>query len=169
MKFNQGERIHADSIRVYVSVRLSRLALPPLSRLSSRLGTLDPTSSHQSVSITRTLSPSPPWQAWTLNQEFLHEVKVWNETHSENTIDRMFNGACTLIDRHKDLLELVPDGPIPIRGFVKALFHLVYLGAVRNPDRHRCRYLSLIFCRLLLRPRPRRFCLRRILWNGSKG
>ena len=37
------------------------------------------------------------------------------------------------IDRHKDLFELVPDGPtIPIHGFVTALAHLVKLGTVSN-------------------------------------
>jgi len=82
--------------------------------------------------ITRTSSPLPPWEAWTFDQNFLREIKVWNENHPENTLDRVLNGTCTSIDRHKDLFELVPDGPIPIRGFVKALAYLVKLGAVCN-------------------------------------
>jgi len=44
--------------------------------------------------------------------------------------DRIINGICTSIDQHKDLFEVIPDGPIPIRGLVKALAHLMKLGAV---------------------------------------
>jgi len=94
--------------------------------------------------IYRTLSPLPPWQTWTFDQNFLREVKVWNETHPEKTLDRILNGTCAAIDRHKDLLEIVPDGPIPFRGFVKALAHLVKLGAVNNLDTH-YRYIVLKF------------------------
>ena len=135
MKVHQGKNIHADE---RISNRLSRLGSPPLSRPSSKTEKPNPISLQHPLPITRTAPLSPPWQAWTLDQNFLHEVKNWNETHPENTLDRILNGACTLIDRHRDLLELVPDGTIPIRGFVKALVHLVYLGAVRHPDRHRC-------------------------------
>ena len=140
MKFHQGKRIDSDaaiSVSVITLLPFSRLA-PPLSCPTSKLGIPSPTSSRQSLPITRTPSPLPPWQAWTFDQDFLRDVKVWNETHPENTLDRLLSGVCTSIDRHKDLLELVPDGTIPIRGFVKALFHLVYLGAVRHPDHHRC-------------------------------
>jgi len=86
--------------------------------------------------ITRLSSPLPPWQAWTFDQKFLREVKVWNETHPENTLDHILNGTSAFIDRHKDILELVPDGAIPLRGFMKALAHLVKLGAVYNIDPH---------------------------------
>jgi hypothetical protein len=82
--------------------------------------------------ITRTSSPSPPWQAWRFDQNFLHEVKAWNETHPENTLDHILSSTCALIDQYKSLLEHVPGGPIPIRGFVTALAHLVKLGAVSN-------------------------------------
>ena len=136
IEFHQGKRIHT-AVSVSVIIRLSRLSLP-LSRPSSKLGTPDPASSQQSLPITCTVSPSPPWQAWTPDQDFLHEVKEWNETHPENTVDRILSGTCALIDRHQDLLELVPDGTIPIRGFVKVLFRLIYLGAVRHSDRHCC-------------------------------
>jgi hypothetical protein len=73
---------------------------------------------------------SPPWQAWTLDQDFLRQFYEWNESHPENTLDRILNDICTSIDRHKDLMGLVPDGPIPFRGFAKALAHLMKLGAV---------------------------------------
>ena len=52
---------------------------------------------------------------------------------------RIMNGVRTSIDQHKDLFELIPDGPIPFRGFVKALAHLIQLGAVSYSD-PRCLY-----------------------------
>jgi len=96
------------------------------------LGTPNPASSQKSLPITRTSSPSPPWQTWTFDQEFLREVKVWNETHPENTLDHILSSTCAVIDQHSVPLEHVPEGPIPVRGFVKALAHLVKLEAVSN-------------------------------------
>jgi hypothetical protein len=92
--------------------------------------------------ITRTSSPSPPWQTWTFDQDFLRDVKEWNEAHPENTLDRILNGTCSIINQHSILLEMVPDGLIPIRGFVKALAHLIKLGAVGNLYHH-CWYIIL--------------------------
>jgi hypothetical protein len=71
-----------------------------------------------------------PWQAWKLDQDFLRELYDWNANHPEQTLDRILNGTCLLIDQSNELFEVIPDGPIPIRGFVKALAHLVKLGAV---------------------------------------
>lgn len=119
------------------------LALSP-SRASSRLATPNPASSQISLPITHASSPPPPWQTWTFDQDFLRKVKVWNETHPENTLDRILNGTCAIIDQHNVILELVPDGPIPIRGFVRALAHLVKLGAVNNFDT-RCQHILLKF------------------------
>ena len=122
---------------------LSLLPVPSPSRASSRSWTPNTASSQQSLPITRTSSPSPPWQTWTFDQDFLHDVKAWNETHPENTLDRILNGTCAAIDKHNVLLDMVPDGPIPIRGFVKALAHLVKLGAVGDLGR-RCWYIILM-------------------------
>jgi hypothetical protein len=87
-------------------------------------------------------SPSSPWQAWTLDQEFLRQVYEWNTTHpetlSDHILSRLVASTPQTLNQHKDLFEAVPDGPIPIRGFVKALAHLVKLGAVSNVDSHRC-------------------------------
>ena len=121
------------------------LSLPPVvspSRSSSRP---NPGSSQKSLPITRTSSPSPPWETWTFDQDFLSAVKEWNEAHPENTLDRILNGTCAVIDQHNDLLEMVPDGPIPIRGFVKALVHLVKLGAVGDLQIH-CWYILKLRC-----------------------
>ena len=48
--------------------------------------------------------------------------------------DRIMSGIRASIDQHKDLFELIPDGPIPFRGFVKALAHLIQLGVVSYSD-----------------------------------
>jgi hypothetical protein len=120
--------------------------LPVLSpsHASSRPWTPNPASSQKSLPITRTSSPSPPW---TFDQDFLRDVKAWNEAHPENALDRILNDTCTVIDQHNVLLDMVPDGPIPIRGFVKALAHLVKLGAVCNLHRHYwCIILKLHSC-----------------------
>ena len=100
---------------------LSPLPVVSPSRASSRPRMPNPASSQKSLPITRTSSPSPPWQAWTFDQDFLRTVKEWNETHPENTLDRILNGTCAVIDQHNVLLEMIPNGPIPICGFVKAL------------------------------------------------
>jgi hypothetical protein len=115
---------------------LSLLPVLSPSRPSSRSWTPNPASSQKSLPITRTSSPSPPWQTWTFDQDFLSTVKEWNKTHPENTLDRILNGTCAVIDQHNVLLEMIPNGPIPICGFMKALAHLVKLGAVGDLHRH---------------------------------
>ena len=115
---------------------LSILSLLPPSRTSSRPWTPNPASTQKSLPITRTSSPSPPWQAWTFDQDILRTVKEWNEAHPENTLNRILNGTCAVIDWHNVLLDMIPNGPIPICGFVKALVHLVKLGAVGHLFRH---------------------------------
>ena len=115
---------------------LSLLPVPSLSRASSRPRMPNPASSQKSLPITPTSSPSPPWQTWTFDQDFLRTVKEWNEAHPESTVDRILNGACAAIDQHNVLLDMIPNGPIPICGFVKALVHLVKLGAVGDFHRH---------------------------------
>jgi hypothetical protein len=82
------------------------------------------------LSVTRLSSPSSPWQTWTLDQDFLRQVYDWNASHRKSMADRVVSGIRASIDQHKDLFELIPDGPIPLRGFVKALAHLIKLGAV---------------------------------------
>jgi hypothetical protein len=54
--------------------------------------------------------------------------------------DRVVSGIRASIDQHKDLFELIPDGPIPFRGLVKALAHLIQLGAVNYIDSRRKYY-----------------------------
>jgi hypothetical protein len=92
--------------------------------------TPNPGSSQMSLSVTHSSSLSPPWQTWTLDQDFLCQVYGWNASHRESMTDCVVSGIHASIDQHKDLLELIPDGPIPFCGFVKALTHLIQLGAV---------------------------------------
>ena len=83
--------------------------------------------------LTTTLVPTPaPWEAWTLDQQFLSDVYNWNIAHPENTFHRMVKRISTSIEKHDVLFELVPDGPIPIRGVVQAVAHVVKLGAVNT-------------------------------------
>ena len=53
--------------------------------------------------------------------------------------DRIIKGIRASIDQHQDIFELVPDSPIPFRGFVKALAHLIKLRAANYID-SRCLY-----------------------------
>ena len=115
---------------------LSPLPVVSPSRASSRPWMPNPASSSQkSLPITCTSSPLPPWQSWTFDQDFLSAIKEWNIAHPENTLDRILNGTSAIIDQHNVLLEMVPDGSTPIRGFVKTLVHLVKLGVVGDPLR----------------------------------
>ena len=121
------------------------------------------------LSVNRTSSPSPPWQAWTLDQDFLGQIYDWNKSHPENNLDCILNDICTSIDRNKDLMELVPDGPIPFRGFVKALAHLVKLGAVNSLVSPSHPYTKVyLLCRLLLRQKPRHSSLQMIFYSGLR-
>jgi hypothetical protein len=69
-----------------------------------------------------------------LDQDFLHHVYDWNASHPESMPGRIMSGIHTSIDQHKDLFELIPDSPIPFCGFMKALAHLIQLGAVSDSD-----------------------------------
>ena len=83
------------------------------------------------------LRPRPPslssvqLEAWTLDQDLFRQVYKWNETHPDRLSDRFLNGIRGCIEQHKDLLEAIPDGPIPFRGFAKALAHIIQVGVVR--------------------------------------
>jgi len=67
--------------------------------------------------------------AWTLDQDLFRQVYEWNATHPDQLSDRFFNGIRTCIEQHKDLLDLIPDGPIPFRGLAKVLAHIIKVGA----------------------------------------
>ena len=124
---------------------------------------------NSSLSVNHTSSPSPPWQAWTLDQDFFKQVYDWNEYHPENTLDRILNCICTSIEQNKDIMELVPDGPIPFRGFLKALAHLVKLGAVNSFVSPSRRYTKVwLLFRLLLKRKSRHCSLHKMFYSGLR-
>ena len=63
-----------------------------------------------------------------LDQDLFRQVYEWNALHPD---DRFFNRIRTCIEQHEDLLDVLPDGLIPFRGFAKALAHIIKVGAVR--------------------------------------
>ncbi|KDR84334.1 hypothetical protein GALMADRAFT_133661 [Galerina marginata CBS 339.88] len=105
-----------------------RLGLSPDGGQAQFLGD-NSRSSQQSLSTTHLLTPAP-WEAWTLDQGFLYQVYSWNAQHPESSLDRIFDKFTTAIEQYEVLLELIPDGLIPIRGFVKALTHVMKLGMI---------------------------------------
>ena len=124
---------------------LSILSLLHPSRASSRPWTPNPASLQKSLPITPPLSPSPPWQTWTFDQDFLCDVKAWNDAHPENTLNHILNSTCAAIDQHNVLLDMAPDGLIQICGFMKSLVHLIKLGAVGD-FYHHCWYILKVHC-----------------------
>ncbi|KDR75731.1 hypothetical protein GALMADRAFT_140342 [Galerina marginata CBS 339.88] len=102
----------------------SARASPPLE--ISQAVAIRSTSQPESSSI----GPPTPWEAWTLDRGFLMQVYSWNAANPESTLDRILSKMSASINRHDALLELAPDGPIPLRGFLNALAHLVKLGTV---------------------------------------
>ncbi|KDR84379.1 hypothetical protein GALMADRAFT_710662 [Galerina marginata CBS 339.88] len=87
------------------------------------------TSNSSEQTLSTAITPNPnPWDTWTLDRDFLSQVYDWNAKHPENTLGRVFHKISVAIEQHELLFELVPDGLIPIRGFVKALAHIVKLG-----------------------------------------
>jgi hypothetical protein len=87
--------------------------------------------SSDQVSTARHRSSSPAQLgAWTLDQNLFHQVYEWNATHPHKLCDRFIHHIRTCIEQHKELLDAIPDGPIPFRGFAKALVHVVKVGIV---------------------------------------
>ena len=127
---NKGNRISATIESPLIDSRDSLSPAVPPSRSRSPFTTPNPGSSQKSLPVTRSSSPSPSRQTWTLDQDFLRQVNDWNATHPESIPGRIMSGIHASIEQHKDLFELIPDGPIPFRGFVKALAHLIQLGVV---------------------------------------
>jgi len=53
-----------------------------------------------------------------------------SQDHPETSFSRILDNICYTVENGKDLLEVIPDGPVPIHGFVKALARLLTLGVV---------------------------------------
>jgi len=73
---------------------------------------------------------STPWEKWEFNREFFKSLSTYRKDHQESSFSRILDNICYTVENGKDLLEAIPDGPVPIRGFVKALACLLKLGVV---------------------------------------
>ena len=76
-----------------------------------------------------------PWDDWNLDQTFFTEFEKWQREHPTKRLDQILNNIQSTLERNdvKDLVELLPGGPIPVplKGLVLALANLVKLGIVR--------------------------------------
>lgn len=73
---------------------------------------------------------SAPWESWELDATFFSALSRWTLEHPESSLDRVLDRLCQAIEHGQGLLEVIPDGPFPARGLVKALAHLLKLGKV---------------------------------------
>ena len=71
-----------------------------------------------------------PWENWEFNREFFKSLSKYRKAHPETSISRILGNICQTVENGKDLFEAIPDGPLPLRGFVKALACLLKLGVV---------------------------------------
>jgi len=70
------------------------------------------------------------WEKWEFNEEFFKSLSKYREDHPETSFSRILDNILHTVDNGQDLFEAIPDGPIPFRGFVKALACLLKLGVV---------------------------------------
>ena len=73
---------------------------------------------------------SMPWEKWEFNKEFFKSLSNYRKDHPETSFSRLLDKIYYTVENEKDLFEAIPDGPVPIRGFVKALACLLKLGVV---------------------------------------
>ena len=72
------------------------------------------------------------WEEWGFNPEFFELISKYREEHPERSLLRILENICYTIENGKDLLEAIPDSPLPFRGFVKALACLLKFGIVSH-------------------------------------
>ena len=73
-----------------------------------------------------------PWEKWEFNKEFFESLSNYRKDHPETSFSHILDNICYTVENGKDLFEAIPDGPIPIRGFVKAIGCLLKLGVVSH-------------------------------------
>ena len=76
-----------------------------------------------------------PWEKWEFNKEFFKSLSKYRKDHPESSFSRILDDICYTVENGKDLLEAIPVGPLPLRGFVKALAILLKLGVVSHMGR----------------------------------
>ncbi|KAG6905618.1 hypothetical protein DXG01_001675 [Tephrocybe rancida] len=65
---------------------------------------------------------------WELNEEFFSALSKWTLDHPERRLETLLKSANDAIDQGKELLEVIPDAPFPVRGFIKSVLCLFRLG-----------------------------------------
>ncbi|KAF8068740.1 hypothetical protein FPV67DRAFT_1760709 [Lyophyllum atratum] len=93
----------------------------PMARDKSRLS--------RTVPATQESASATPWDDWELDADFFGALSRWTIDNPESSLDRVLANVCTVIDRAENFFEVIPDSPFPARGLVKALAHLIKLGA----------------------------------------
>lgn len=82
-------------------------------------------------------APLSPWEPFTLDAESLKELHEWNRKHQSSRFTVILDSARTKVatslesDAAKLLLDLIPDGTVPVGSLVKGLVSIVVYGAVR--------------------------------------
>jgi hypothetical protein len=71
-----------------------------------------------------------PWDDLNLDREFFHQIHQWTKLNPETKLDVLISEASSLVDQGRPLLQALPDGILPFRGFVEAMAQLFVLGAV---------------------------------------
>jgi len=94
---------------------------------------------------------SMPWEKWEFNKEFFKSLSRYRKDHPETNFSRVLDNIFYIVENGKDLLEAIPDGPVPIRGFVKALACLLKLGVVSQMAHQLCVPKQLVVSRYLSR------------------
>ena len=72
---------------------------------------------------------SMSWEKWKFNEEFFKSLSKYRKDHPETSLSRILDNILYTVENGKDLIEAIP-GPLPFRGFVKALACLLKLGVV---------------------------------------
>ena len=69
----------------------------------------------------------------------------WTIDHPDTTLPLVLDSICVGIDKGRDLVELIPDSPLPARSLVKALSYIVKLGTVgRLTNLYACRIMTVV-------------------------
>ncbi|KAJ7907041.1 hypothetical protein B0H13DRAFT_2503839 [Mycena leptocephala] len=73
-------------------------------------------------------SKTLPWDAWTLDKQFLKDLDTWIGSHPDGKLSMVLEGVCRAIESGKDLAGFIPDSPFPARSLMQGLGGLIKLG-----------------------------------------
>ncbi|KAG6914175.1 hypothetical protein DXG01_001953 [Tephrocybe rancida] len=65
---------------------------------------------------------------WELDKAFFNALSRWALDHPEGRLESMLKDASDAFDQGKDLLEVIPDAPLPVRSLIKSVVCLFQLG-----------------------------------------